>query len=95
MAKLTESEVLARLPEAKGWERMGDMLVRTWQFASYRRAIEFLVEAASLAERADHHPDICLSYRTVRVELSTHAEGGLTDRDFALASELAALPSDR
>jgi 4a-hydroxytetrahydrobiopterin dehydratase len=71
------------------------MLVRTWQFASARRALEFVNQAAAVAERTDHHPDITLSYRAVRIELSTHAEGGLTPRDFAMAEELSALPADR
>ncbi len=38
MAKLSEPEILDRMPEAKGWERHGDMLVRSWQFPSFRRA---------------------------------------------------------
>jgi 4a-hydroxytetrahydrobiopterin dehydratase len=95
MAKLNEPEILARLPEIRGWNRLGDMLVRTWQFPSSRRALEFVNQAAAIAERMDHFPDMTLSYRAVRVELSTHAEGGLTPRDFSMAAELTALPTDR
>ena len=86
MAKLTEPEILEKMPAAKGWERHGDMLVRSWQFPSFRRALEFVNQVASLAEKSDHHPDIFLSYRMVRLELSTHSEGGLTGNDFALAA---------
>ena len=95
MAKLSEPEILDKMPTAKGWERHGDMLVRSWQFPSFRRALEFVNQVAALAEKFDHHPDIILSYRTVRLELSTHSDGGLTDRDFAFASEINALPTDR
>jgi 4a-hydroxytetrahydrobiopterin dehydratase len=95
MAKLSEPEILARMPAAKGWERLGDMLIRTWQFPSFRRALEFVSHAAAVAERCDHYPDIILSYRTVRIELSTHSAGGLTARDFEVALELGALPTDR
>jgi 4a-hydroxytetrahydrobiopterin dehydratase len=95
MAKLSEPEILVQLPQAKGWDRLGDMLIRTWQFPSARRALEFVNQVATLAERFDHHPDIILSYRTVRVELSTHVEGGLTPRDFEMAAELNNLPTDR
>jgi 4a-hydroxytetrahydrobiopterin dehydratase len=95
MPKLSEPEILDRLPAAKGWERHGDMLVRSWQFPSFRRALEFVNQVAALAEKHDHHPDIVLSYRVVRLELSTHSDGGLTDRDFTLAGEVNALPSDR
>ena len=95
MAKLSEPQILDQMPAAKGWERHGDMLVRSWQFPASRRALEFVNQAAALAEKADHHPDIILSFRSVRIELSTHADGGLTDRDFALATDLNALPTDR
>lgn len=94
MPKLTEPEILDRLPTAKGWERHGDMLVRSWQFASFRRALEFVNQVAGLAEKVDHHPEIVLNYREVRLQLSTHADGGLTDRDFALATDLNAVPTD-
>lgn len=95
MSKLSEPEVLARMPEAKGWDRLGDMLVRTWHFASYRRALEFVNAAAALAEAAEHYPDLVLSYRSVRAELSTHSAGGLTPADFELAAKLSAVPTDR
>ena len=83
------------MPNAKGWERHGDMLVRSWQFPSFRRALEFVNQVAAVAETQAHHPEIVLSYRVVRVELSTHAEGGLTDLDFNLATQINTLPSDR
>ena len=95
MAKLSEPEIEAQLSSAKAWGRVGDMIVRTWQFPSSRRALEFVNQSAALAEKLDHYPDIILSYRTVRVELSSHDEGGLTPRDFELAGELNALPTDR
>lgn len=95
MAKLSEPEILEKLPAAKGWDRHGDMLVRSWQFPSFRRALEFVNQVAALAEKFDHHPDIVLSYRDVRLELSTHSDGGLTGRDFAFAAEINALPTDR
>ena len=95
MAKLSEAEIVAKMPAAKAWERHGDMLIRSWQFPSFRRALEFVNQVAALAEKADHHPDILLSYRDVRLEVSTHSEGGLTDRDFAFAAEVNAIPTDR
>jgi 4a-hydroxytetrahydrobiopterin dehydratase len=95
MAKLSEAEILGRLPAAKGWERHGDMLVRSWQFTSFRRALEFVNQVAALAERLGHYPDVILSFRTVRLELLTHSDGGLTDHDFTLAAEVNALPTDR
>lgn len=95
MSKLSEAEILDHLPTARGWERHGDMLVRTWQFPSFRRSIEFVNQVATLSERSDHYPDIVVSFRNVRIEMSTHDVGGLTERDFALISEVNAIPTDR
>jgi 4a-hydroxytetrahydrobiopterin dehydratase len=95
MPKMSESEIHSQLPTAKGWDRLGDMLVRTWQFPSSRRALEFVNQVAALADRVNHYPDIILSFRTVRVELSTHSDGGLTNLDFAVALEINGLPTDR
>ena len=95
MFKLSEAEIVAKLPMAKGWERHGDMLVRTWQFPSFRRAIEFVNQVAGLIEKSDHHPDLIVNYRTVRIETSTHDVGGLTERDFSLIAEINELPTDR
>ncbi len=95
MSKLTEREIVEKLPKAKGWERHGDMLVRTWQFPSFRRAIEFVNQVALLIEKTDHYPDIHVSFRNVRLEMSTHDVGGLTDRDFSLIAQINTVPTDR
>ncbi len=95
MPKLSEAEIIERLPAAKGWDRHGDMLVRTWQFPSFRRAMEFVNQVAGLLEKSDHHPDVIIQYRTVRIEMSTHDVGGLTERDFALVAEINEVPTDR
>ena len=95
MQKLSEAEIVERLPKAKEWERHGDMLVRSWQFPSFRRAIEFVNQVAAVSEKSDHHPDLIVSYRNVRIELSTHDAGGLTERDFALVAQINELSTDR
>ena len=95
MSKLREDEIKGRLQAARGWDRIGDMLVRTWQFASARRALEFVQQVGATADRVGHYPEIILCFRTVRVELNSRADGGLTDQDFRLAEELNTLPDDR
>jgi 4a-hydroxytetrahydrobiopterin dehydratase len=95
MPKLSEAEILERLPKAKDWERHGDMLVRTWQFPSFRRAIEFVNHVAALIEKHNHHPDLIVRFRTVRIEMSTHDVGGLSQEDFALIAEINEIPTDR
>jgi 4a-hydroxytetrahydrobiopterin dehydratase len=95
MSKLSEAEIIERLPTAKGWDRHGDMLVRSWQFPSFRRAMEFVNQVAILLEKSSHHPDLIVQFRTVRIEMSTHDVGGLTERDFALIAEINEIPIDR
>lgn len=95
MSKLSEAEIDERMPLAKGWERHGDMLVRTWNFPSFRRSMEFVNEVAALLEKRDHHPDLVIAFRTVRIEMSSHDVGGLTDRDFELIGEINELRTDR
>jgi 4a-hydroxytetrahydrobiopterin dehydratase len=95
MSKLSEPEILARLPMAKGWDRHGDMLVRTWQFPSFRRAMEFVNQVAAVIEKNDHYPDLIVTYRSVRIEISTHDVGGLTERDFALIAGIDEVFTDR
>ena len=95
MSKLSETEIVAKLPDAKGWERHGDMLVRTWQFPSFRRAMEFVNQVAGVIEKIDHHPDLIVQFRNVRIEMSTHDVGGLTERDFTLIADINEIPTDR
>ncbi len=77
MSKLSEAEIHERLPDARGWDRHGDMLVRTWQFPSFRRAIEFVNQVSAVIEKTDHYPDIHVSFRHVRVDV--HARRGRVD----------------
>lgn len=95
MSKLSEPEILVRLPMARGWDRHGDMLVRTWQFPSFRRAMEFINQVAAVLEKHDHYPDLIVAYRSVRIEISTHDVGGLTDQDFSIIAAINELPTDR
>lgn len=95
MCKFRDDEITERLPTVRHWERVGDMLVRTWQFASARRALEFVQQAGAVADRVGHYPEIVLSFRNVRIELNSRPDGGLTERDFQLAAALNDLPDDR
>lgn len=85
------SAAAARLPEVPGWELAGekkDRLVRRFEFRDFREAIAFVEKVAELAEAEDHHPDILISYNKVRLELWTHAVGGLSENDFIMAAKV-------
>jgi len=71
------------------WRRDGDAIVREWKCRDFADALAFVNEVGRLAEEADHHPDILLhGWNKVRLTLSTHSEGGLTDRGFELAGRI-------
>ena len=88
MTTLADAEITAGLAELPGWARDGDEIVKTFDCGSFPAAIAFVVRIGFFAERADHHPDLDVRWKNVRVALSTHDAGGLTAKDFALAREV-------
>ena len=88
MTVLSDQEVDERLADGE-WRRDGRAIVREWTFADFAGAIAFADRVAAAAEAANHHPDILVhGWNKVRLELSTHSEGGLTEADFELAARI-------
>ena len=91
MSTLSEQEIERRLAGGQ-WRREQSTIVRDFKLADFAAAIAFVNRVAELAESANHHPDILLhGWNQVRLELSTHSDGGLTEADFDLASGIDAL----
>lgn len=88
MATLTPEQVTAELAGAPGWLADGGQISRTVTRKDFRDALLFVNAVGYLAERANHHPDITISWNAVTLTLSTHSEGGLTAKDFALARQV-------
>jgi 4a-hydroxytetrahydrobiopterin dehydratase len=88
MPPLADAEIMAALEALTGWTREGDEIVKTFDCGSFAAAIAFVVRVGFLAERADHHPDIDVRWREVRIALTTHSSHGLTNRDLDLATEI-------
>jgi 4a-hydroxytetrahydrobiopterin dehydratase len=88
--RLDDATVAQRLGALPGWERAGDEIVKTFELPTFPDAIAFVTRIADRAEAVDHHPDLDVRYRKVRVALSTHDAGGLTDLDFELAAQIEA-----
>jgi len=88
MALLTDDQVNASLPELDGWELADGALRRSVKFGSFLAGIDAVRRVAERAEAADHHPDIDIRWRTVTFALVTHSEGGITDKDVAMAGEI-------
>jgi 4a-hydroxytetrahydrobiopterin dehydratase len=85
---MDDHEIATSLQAVPHWRREGDSIVRAFEAPSFLDGIEVVVAVARAAEEADHHPDIDIRWRTVTFTLSTHSEGGLTAKDFALADEI-------
>ncbi len=90
MSLLGEGEMAAELATTPGWPRSGTAIEKTYRFTDFKGAMLFVNGVAALAERANHHPDIAVRYSAVTLSLWTHAAGGLTARDFALARRIDA-----
>jgi 4a-hydroxytetrahydrobiopterin dehydratase len=88
MAVLTDDEVDAALPELTGWERADGALRRSIEFPAFLDGIDGVRRVAEHAESEDHHPDIDIRWRTVTFALVTHSEGGITDKDVAMARDI-------
>lgn len=88
---LSDLEIDARL-SGGAWRRDGATIVREWKLQDFATAITFVNRVADAAESANHHPDILVyGWNKVRLELSTHSEGGLTQADFDMAARIDAL----
>jgi 4a-hydroxytetrahydrobiopterin dehydratase len=91
MKLLTDEEIAAQLGALPGWEHRENSIVATVTRADFRDALLYLGAVAYLAEAANHHPDIAISWNKVTLTLSTHSDGGLTGADFALAAKISQL----
>ena len=80
---------LKRVPE---WEATKNKSIeRTFEFDDFTQAMDFVNNVAEIAEEEDHHPNMDIRYNKVRLVLSTHSEGGLTEADFDVAERIDTL----
>ena len=81
-------ENLKRIPE---WEHEKKTIEHTFEFDDFTAAMDFVNAVAEIAEEQEHHPEIELRYNKVRLILSTHSQGGLTEADFDVAERIDTL----
>jgi 4a-hydroxytetrahydrobiopterin dehydratase len=94
MARLGDSEIDERLT-AMQWRREADSIVRDVECKGFHSAMALANAVADAANEANHHPDILIhDYKHVRLTLSTHSAGGLTENDFGLAATIDGLIAD-
>ena len=88
MPVLSSETLAAELTTLPGWSVESGQVTKKFKAPSFHRAIGFVTQIAILADKADHHPDIDIRYDTVTIALSTHSEGGITEKDIAMAREI-------
>ena len=88
MTSLTSDQVTAELAGTPGWELADGQISRTVTRKDFRDSLLFVNAVGFLAERANHHPDVFVSWNKVTLTLVTHSAGGLTANDFALARQI-------
>jgi 4a-hydroxytetrahydrobiopterin dehydratase len=91
METLTPQQVTAELGTTPGWDVADGQLTRTVTRKDFRDALLYVNAVGYLAEQANHHPDIAISWNKVTLTLVSHSAGGLTTADFALARQLTEL----
>jgi len=91
----TKEEAQNFLKQTPDWQLSDDskQISRTYKTKNFVTAVDFIRRVANIAEADNHHPDIHLTgYRNLRIDLSTHAIGGLSENDFIVAAKINELP---
>ena len=91
MALLENNEIEAKLGELDGWSRQGEAIAKEFDNGDFKGSVEFVNRLTPVAEEMNHHPDLEISWATVKVTITTHSEGGLTAGDFELAGKIDGL----
>lgn len=84
-------ELQTELDQMKGWFMQGTEITNVFEFGDFKASMAFVNKVADLAEAADHHPDIMISYDKVAISMCTHdADNQITDKDIELAKKISA-----
>jgi len=86
--KLSTRAAATKVARLGNWTLRGKSIARVLRFEDFPAAIRFVNRVAKVSEAANHHPDITINYNKVRLRLTTHDEGGLTEKDFRLARKI-------
>jgi 4a-hydroxytetrahydrobiopterin dehydratase len=87
MSALKPEHVSRLMKTVPKWGRRSRTIWRKFEFEGFMDSIEFVKRVARKAEDNDHHPDIDIRWNKVTLTLSTHSEGGLTQKDFSMARQ--------
>jgi 4a-hydroxytetrahydrobiopterin dehydratase len=89
---LADDAIDERLDDLDGWSREGAAIVKEFENRDFVGSVKFVDAIVDPAEEMGHHPDLEISWDTVKVSITNHSAGGLTDADFELARRIDDLP---
>ena len=92
----SKKKAVSLLTQLEGWRlsRRGDSISKEYRMKNFMDALRFINLIAKVAEKDNHHPDLHLTgYRKLKIVLSTHAIGGLSENDFILAAKFDKISS--
>ncbi len=91
---MDRSQAEALLAQVPGWKLIDGeplKLARSLKLKDFAQAMSFVNQIGEIAEAEGHHPDFCVSWNRVKLELVTHSIGGLSENDFIMAAKVNAL----
>lgn len=89
MTALTNQQILDQLKSLNNWIYVNNSISKEFEFKDFIQAMTFVNAVALEAEKMDHHPDILIyGWNKVKINISTHSAGGVTDNDFQLAKKI-------
>ena len=91
MKKYNVIEATPMLSNLNDWQFDSDGIEKKFQFKNFTEALGFIVKVGVISEKMNHHPELFNVYNKVNIRLTTHDAGGVTDKDFKLASEIDSL----
>ena len=89
MSKLNQDQINVNLSKLSGWSFENESIFKQFEFNDFIEALSFVNAVGMEAEKMDHHPDILMfAWNKVRITISTHSAGGVTEKDFSLAQKI-------
>jgi 4a-hydroxytetrahydrobiopterin dehydratase len=89
MSKLSQKQIKSNLSKFPGWNLEKDAIVKQFKFKDFIEALSFVNSVGLESEKMDHHPDILMfAWNKVKITISTHSAGGITEKDFSLAQKI-------
>jgi 4a-hydroxytetrahydrobiopterin dehydratase len=85
---LSATETVQALQNLPGWSANGNVIERVFDFPNFVEAMGFVNRVAEAAEAVNHHPDITINYNKVKLSLTSHDSGGVTQRDVRMAGKI-------